>query len=167
MPNIHLMSKRRAIVTVINDLYSDRRVEKTCHELTHAGFEVVLIGRKLPGSPSLPPRPWHCIRLSMVFRKGVPMYLELQLRLLLWMLGHKGHLFWANDLDTLLPSLIMAKIRNVPVIQDSHEYFTGVPELAKNPIKQKIWKMLEAFTYPRVDELITVNESIAELFRQQ
>lgn len=161
------MEKPRAIVTVINDLYSDRRVDKTCQELVNHGFEVTLLGRLLPGSPDLDNRPYYTHRFSMIFRSGIFMYVEIQIRLFIWLLTHKAHLFWSNDLDTLLPCLLVAKMRNAPVIQDSHEYFTGVPELVANPGKQKIWKSLERFSYPRVDELITVNESIANLFRQE
>ncbi len=159
--------KKQAIVTVINDLYSDRRVDKTCRELVSSGFEVTLVGRMLPGSPPLDERPYHTYRMPMIFHSGVMMYLELQIRLFIWLISHKGHFFWANDLDTLLPCLLVAKIRSAPVIQDSHEYFTGVPELKHHPLKRKIWKKLEGFCYPKVDELITVNESIAGLFRKE
>lgn len=159
--------KKQAIVTVINDLYSDRRVDKTCRELVNSGFEVILLGRKLPGSPPLDARPYRTYRLSMIFYSGVLMYLELQIRLFIWLISHKGQFFWANDLDTLLPCLLVGKIRGAPVLQDSHEYFTGVPELKHHPLKRKTWKKLEQYCYPKVDELITVNESIAELFRKE
>ena len=161
------MPKRKAIVTVINDLYSDQRVDKTCRTLVEQGFDVTLIGRLLPNSPTLEKRSYHTHRLPMIFQNGVLMYLELQIRLFFWLLSHKGHFFWSNDLDTVFPCLIVAKIRNAPVIQDSHEYFTGVPELIHNPLKRKTWKVLERFCYPRVDELITVNQSIAQSFEKE
>lgn len=161
------MGKRRAIATVINDLYSDQRVDKTCRELIRAGYELTLVGRMLPWSPPMDERPYFTRRLSMIFRSGVLMYLEFQIRLFLWLLTHKGQFFWSNDLDTILPCFLVAKIRNVPLIQDSHEYFTGVPELADVPLKRRTWKLLERFTFPKADELITVNESLAELFREE
>ncbi|MGM0647990.1 MAG: glycosyltransferase [Bacteroidota bacterium] len=161
------MEKRRAIVSVINDLYSDRRVDKTCRLLAEKGFDVVLLGRLLPGSPPMDARPYHTHRFTMIFEEGILMYLEFQLRLLIWMLTHKGHLFWSNDLDTVLPAFLTGRLRKFPVIQDSHEYFTGAPELLPYPWKQKVWKRLEQFCYPRVDELITVNESIARRFRSE
>lgn len=161
------MPKRKAIVTVINDLYSDRRVDKTCRTLIEQGFEVTLIGRLLPGSPALEKRDYHTHRLPMIFQNGILMYLEFQIRLFVWLISHKGNFFWSNDLDTVLPVLIVAKIRNAPVIQDSHEYFTGVPELIHSPLKRKTWKTLERICYPRVDELITVNQSIARLFEKE
>lgn len=161
------MEQRHAIVTVINDLYSDRRVDRTCRELLKLGFRVTLIGRMLRDSPPMDERPYHTHRLSMIFRSGVMMYVEMQIRLFFWLLTHKGHFFWSNDLDTVFPCWFVGRIRNMPVIQDSHEYFTGVPELAKNHGKRKLWKALERFTYPRVNELITVNESIAKLFREE
>lgn len=162
-----MSTSRTAIVTVINDLYSDRRVDKTCIELMRAGFTVNLVGRQLPDSPPIPQRPYRCYRLPMVFRQGMLMYLEFQFRLFLWIMVRKGHFFWSNDLDTVLPCFIAARLRRVPVFQDSHEYFTGVPELKGKPLKRKIWKFLERLTYRRVDELITVNDSIASILSRQ
>ncbi|MGM0612116.1 MAG: glycosyltransferase, partial [Bacteroidota bacterium] len=112
-------------------------------------------------------RNYNTHRLPMIFQNGVLMYLEFQIRLFIWLISHKGSFFWSNDLDTVLPGLIVAKIRNAPIIQDSHEYFTGVPELIHTPLKRKIWKALERFCYPKVDELVTVNQSIAQLFEKE
>ncbi len=162
-----MCSSRTAIVTVINDLYSDRRVDKTCCELKRAGFAVHLVGRRLADSPPLSHRPYRCSRLPMVFRHGVLMYLEFQVRLFFWIMLRKGHFFYSNDLDTVLPCLLAGLLRSAPVVQDSHEYFTGVPELRNKPLKKRVWKALERLTYRRVDELVTVNQSIANLFRQQ
>ena len=41
---------KRVVVSVINDLSFDQRVDKVCTTLTNNGFEVLLIGRKLKES---------------------------------------------------------------------------------------------------------------------
>ena len=50
---------------------------------------------------------------------------------------------------------------------DSHEYFTETPELVNRPKVQKVWKRIEGFVVPKLDEMITVCDSIAELFREK
>ena len=40
----------RAIVCVTNDLSTDNRVHRTCTVLQELGYEVLLVGRQLPGS---------------------------------------------------------------------------------------------------------------------
>jgi glycosyltransferase involved in cell wall biosynthesis len=71
---------------------------------------------------------------------------------------------FSNDLDTLLPNFLIARLRNQALIYDTHEYFTGVPELSAKPFVRGIWKSLEAWMFPKLKKIITVNESIAELY---
>ena len=44
------MRKKKVIVSVTTDLYSDQRVHKTCLSLNSMGYDVLLIGRKLTSS---------------------------------------------------------------------------------------------------------------------
>ncbi len=76
-------------------------------------------------------------------------------------------MLFSNDLDTLLPNYIVSKIKRVPVIYDSHEYFTGVPELMEHPFKRSIWKRLEKLLIPGLKYMFTVNDSIAKLYKDE
>ncbi|HOI31509.1 MAG TPA: glycosyltransferase, partial [Bacteroidales bacterium] len=101
------------------------------------------------------------------FEKGPLFYITYNIRLFFKLLASKQDLLVSNDLDTLLPNFLISKLRNIPLIYDSHEYFTETPELVGRPLIQKIWKTLEAQLVSRLPEMITVNESIANLFRKK
>lgn len=158
--------KKIATVSVINDLVSDVRVRKSCEALVEKGYEVLLIGRRLPQSPILPQYNYSCIRMRMLFKSGPLFYLFFNLRLFLLLLFKSSDLYLANDLDTLLPNYLVAKLKNKPLIYDSHEIFCEVPELQHSPLKKKIWQKLEKTIVPKLNYCSTVNESIASYFQK-
>ncbi|MGC9355288.1 MAG: glycosyltransferase, partial [Mariniphaga sp.] len=128
-----IKAKKRIIVSVTSDLVSDNRVHKTCTTLTEMGFEVLLVGRKLPDSQPLSPRIYSAKRLKLLFRKGPLFYACLNLRLFCLLLFSKFDLLLANDLDTLPANFLASKLKNRPLVYDSHEFFTEVPELVHRP----------------------------------
>lgn len=160
-------TKKIAIVSVINDLVTDNRVNKTCLTLLDCGYEVVLIGRRLPTSLPAPQWPFTTIRMRLLFLKGPLFYFFFNLRLFFKLLFKKANLLYANDLDTLLPNYLVSKLRRIPLIYDSHELFCEVPELLNAPFKQKIWLKLEKRIVPKLKACITVNESIANIFEKK
>jgi glycosyltransferase involved in cell wall biosynthesis len=161
------MHTPKAIVSVINDLVTDRRVHKTCTTLTEQGYEVILVGRVLKNSLPLDERGYKTHRMKLWFEKGVGFYTEFTIRLFFFLLKNKASLLVANDLDTLFPNYYFSKRRGIALVYDSHEIFCEVPELQETPIKKKIWERLEKSIVPKLKYCITVNQSIASWFNQK
>jgi glycosyltransferase involved in cell wall biosynthesis len=153
-------------VSVINDLVTDQRVRKSCETFVGAGFDVHLVGRVLPQSLPMDEDKYTFHRIKLRFTKGPLFYAFFNFRLFFYLLFQKTDGLHSNDLDTLLPNLLVSKIRRLPLVYDSHEYFTEVPEL-QGRFVQKVWKFLEKVLIPRLDVMLTVNDSIADLYRQQ
>jgi len=103
--------------------------------------------------------------MKLVFRKGAMFYFEYNLRLFFFLLKSKVDVFVSNDLDTLPANFMASRIKRKPLVYDSHEYFTEVPELIGRPVVKAIWTWLEKKLVPQVDEAYTVCDSIAEVYR--
>ena len=158
---------RRIVISVSSDLVTDQRVHRTALTLKEAGYKVMVVGRVLPQSPQMPSRRYRFKRFSLPFVKGPLFYATLNLRLFWFLLWNYADVLIANDLDTLLPNYLISRLRNIPLVYDSHEYYTGVPELEGRPRVKKFWKRIEQFIVPKLRYAITVNDSIARLYRDE
>jgi len=164
---LFVMKKKKAIISVINDLVTDQRVDKTAGVLLDLGFEVLMVGRRKADSPAMPERLYETLRMRLLWEKGPLFYAEYNIRLLLLLLSRPADLLISNDLDTLLPNYLIHKLKRIPIVYDSHEYFTATPELVDRPKIQRIWKWIEKTIVPRLKNCITVNASIANLFENE
>jgi glycosyltransferase involved in cell wall biosynthesis len=158
---------KRVYITVINDLATDQRVKRVANMLGSQGMHVTCIGRKLKDSPALENSACKTKRFKMLFKRGPLFYACFNIRLFLTLLcARKPALFISNDLDTLPATFLSARIRKIPLIYDSHELFTQVPELIHRKRTQGVWKRIEALFVPRLNHAITVSYPIAEIYRR-
>ena len=159
--------KGQVIVSVTNDLVTDNRVSKVCDFLNSEGFGVTLVGRQLKSSLPITGRNYRTKRFKLLFNKGPLFYLEYNFRLFFYLFFRKATILVSNDLDTLLANFLVSKFKKVKLVYDTHEYFTEVPELVKNPKKQKIWLKLENWIFPKLKNVYTVNDSIAKIYSEK
>lgn len=157
----------RIILCVTNDLVTDCRVNRIASSLVNLQAQVLVIGRVFPGSMELTDFPCPVLRMKMIFRKGPLYYAEYNIRLFFRLLFVKTSVLVANDLDTLPAAFLVSKIRGLPLVYDSHEYFTEVPELVGRKWIKRTWEMLEALMLPHIQFAYTVSASIAEEYRRK
>lgn len=159
-------TKKRIAVSVTNDLVSDNRVHKVCTSLTKMGFEVLLIGRKLTNSQPVS-RKYQTHRMSLFFKKGACFYAEYNIRLFFLLLFSKTNVLLANDLDSLFGNYMVSRLKKCPLVYDSHEYFTEVPELINRHKVKKVWENIEKKIVPKLKYAYTVCDSIARIYTKK
>jgi glycosyltransferase involved in cell wall biosynthesis len=163
------MSKqKKAIVSVTNDLFTDQRVHKVCLFLEKQGYLITLVGRKRKNSLDLSERLYTTKRFNLIFEKGALFYAEYNFRLFWYLFFRKVDLLVSNDLDTLLANYAASKFKPFSeLVYDSHEYFTEVPELIHRKKIKQIWEGIEAWIFPKLKNIYTINESIAKLYSEK
>jgi glycosyltransferase involved in cell wall biosynthesis len=157
-----MVNQQKIMVLVSNDLSTDQRVRKTCNSFINQGFDIELTGRILSDSEPLN-RPYKTKRFKLWFNKGAFFYANLNIRLFFYLLFAKYDRIHSNDLDTLLPAYLVSKLKNKPLVYDSHEIFSEVPEIQGRWVKN-VWLFLENSILPKLKKFITVNQSIADFY---
>jgi glycosyltransferase involved in cell wall biosynthesis len=158
---------KKVIISVISDLVTDQRVNRSATALQEEGWDVLLVGRRKPDSPDMDDRTYAVTRFRLWFNKGPLFYINYNIRLFFFLLMNSFDVAFSNDLDTLPANFIASRIKNKTLVYDSHEYFTGVPELSERKFTRNIWRFLEKLFVPRTSYLFTVNESIAALYKAE
>lgn len=141
-------------------------MHRICGALAAEGYQVQLVGRRLPNSLPLKPQPYTQTRLRCFFTKGKFFYIEYNIRLLFFLLFTRFDIISAIDLDTLIPCYYTGKLKNKPIVFDAHEYFTEVPEVVIRPKIKKVWEWVANTYIPRLKYCYTVGPMLAELFTE-
>ncbi len=155
---------KKVCLSVTNDIATDQRVLKVSDFLHRKGFDVSITGRKKPDSPAYEHDIFHISRFKLWFHKGFLFYAAYNFRLFFFLLFRKFDLLVSNDLDTLLPNFLVSRLKRIPLVYDTHEYFLGSTELVNRPFARSVWWMVERLVFPRLKYVFTVNQSIADLY---
>ncbi len=153
--------------TVTNDLSFDQRMHRICDSLSASGYTVTLVGRKRKSSLPLQEKKYNQKRLNCYLDKGFLFYAEYNLRLLFFLFFKKMDALCAIDLDTILPCLLISKLKSIPRVYDAHEYFTEMKEIRTRPLVKKVWQRIESFCVPKFKSGYTVSNGLAGLFKQK
>jgi glycosyltransferase involved in cell wall biosynthesis len=152
---------KKVAFSVTNCICNDQRVLRIAGTVKSLNCDVTIIGRKSGDCCDSDSVPFRTRRFRMIFRKGFLFYKFFNIRLLLHLIYNRYDLLVANDLDTLLPNYIVSKLKQLPLVYDSHEYFTGVPEIQNRPIVKWVWKTIERLIFPHLKNVMTVSDSIS------
>lgn len=160
------MIRKRIVCTVTNDLSFDQRMNRICTSLAQAGYHVMLVGRKRKKSLPLKSKIYRQKRLFCFFEKGKLFYAEYNIRLFFYLLFYRADFYNAIDLDSILPHLLVSKLKGKPLVYDAHEYFTEMEEIVARPMVMKAWQFIERVSVPRVSGGYTVSQGYADLFKK-
>lgn len=160
--------KTRIALAVVNDLHYDQRMQRICHTLAGAGYEVTLIGRMLPASQPLPAKgSFRTLRFRYPVQKGKLFYILHNLALLWHYLWHRYDIYVANDLDTAPAAIVAARLKGAKLVYDAHEYFPQLPEVVSRPVVRRIWTLVEQWLVPSADACYTVSHAYSDIFKQK
>lgn len=156
----------RIIISVSNDLISDRRVDKVCSSLNKKGYDITLVGciKKIDKPVN---RAYKTKRFRMLFRKGFLFYFEYNLRLFFRLLFIRKDALLCNDTDALPANFLASKICRKPLIFDAHELFPEVPEVVNRRFVKGFWQKIEDIIFPHLKYSYTVCQSIADYYNKR
>jgi glycosyltransferase involved in cell wall biosynthesis len=142
-------------------------VLRIAETVTRLNCEITIIGRKSGDCCDSNMIPFKTKRFRMLFKRGFLFYKFYNIKLFFYLLFQKYDLLVANDLDTLLPNFLVSKLKCLPLVYDSHEYFTGVPEIQDRPFVKWVWKSIEKMIFPQLKLVMTVSNSIAQQYERE
>lgn len=159
---MHLSKK--IIITVSNDVLYDQRITRIALSLHKAGYDITILGRKNTNIHNFADIPYKVILLSNPFKRGFLLFAWMNIRFFFYLLMHPCPIVCAVDLDTILPSIFIKKIRKITLVYDAHELYPESPEIIHRKLVKKIWIAIEKITFKNIDICYTVSQGIADFF---
>lgn len=157
------MKAKRIIMAVTSDIFTDMRVIKVASFLSKNNCQVHVSGRNT--SDFELNIPFETKRFNMWFRHSFLFYFEYNLRFFFYGLFRKADVIVSNDLDTLFACSLLSKIKRIPLIYDSHEYFTESVGLQGRNRIRAFWLWIERNCISTVSKAYTVSQPIADAYK--
>ncbi|MGC1389907.1 MAG: glycosyltransferase [Bacteroidales bacterium] len=164
---MHIKKNIKVAFSVTNCICHDQRVLKIAGIVSRFGCDITIIGRRSGYCCDSDSVPFRTKRFRMIIKKGFLFYAFYNIRLFIFLLFNKYDLLVSNDLDTLLPNFLISWFKKTTLIYDSHEYFTGVPEIQNRPFVKWVWKSIEKSVFPALKYVMTVSDSIALQYEKE
>jgi len=149
-------------MVAFSDLHFDYRIFREATALRRAGHRVSLIAAAFDPTPLAE---WEGFAIQLIpidrglsLRRTYPFFWRRARQLLL---EARPDAYHAHDLDTLWPASRAAHRRDVPLIYDSHEFWTEQSSLVGRPAIRTFWRQLEKRLIDRAHRVIAVSDSIA------
>ncbi|WP_313502332.1 glycosyltransferase family 4 protein [Kaistella carnis] len=156
----------KIVVSAFSSLYTDQRIEKVCETLHKKGYEIILLGNDWGGACQMQ-RPYSFRRIKLLSTSLKTAYAEFNWKLYkeLKKNADKNTILLANDIDALVPNVLISKQLGIPLVFDSHEIFTEMPAI-QGKLSQKIWRFLERKYIPNIKYMMTESVSYANWFTE-
>lgn len=159
----------KTCLLALNDFQYDSRLRREASTLAGWGYEVVVLAEKSESTPES--ESWHGVEIKRIkttqslWRKR--RFLGFWWRALIQAYRERAGVYHAFDLDTLPPAAMAAKLRGAKLIYETHELYLELEALRGRPLVRMVWSILEKLLLPQADSVITVNESIAEIYQRR
>ncbi len=151
----------KVFITVTTDIYFDQRIKRIADALQQNGYDVTVVGRNKGNINSSIYSFKHTL-INCFFKRSFLFYAEFNIKLFFFLLFKKCDIYYASDLDTILPLSFIARLKNKKLVFDAHEYFEESIEIINKPFVSKVWECIGRFSIPMADLRFTVSESLAE-----
>jgi len=161
--------KTKTCLLALNDFQHDSRLRRVAASLASWGYQVVVLAEKSESTPGA--ETWHGVQIERIkttqrlWRKR--RFLGFWLRALVTAYREKAQIYHAFDLDTLLPAALAARLRGAKLIYETHELYLELEALRDRPVVRSLWSVIERSLIARSHSVITVNESIAEIYQRR
>lgn len=165
-------------MVVISNIRFDARVYREAKTLVDNGYDVTVIAynqqRKSVGLENMDgiqvlEIPWINFKhKNILYRRLIRLLIYIKFRITLYkeVFSIKPDIYHAHNINTLLVTFLAARFKRKKLIFDAHELWTEQTPETKDVFHkiERIWgRLLERLLINRVDRVITVNESIAQV----
>jgi glycosyltransferase involved in cell wall biosynthesis len=151
-------------MVAFSDLHFDYRIFREALSLQRAGHRISIVAVAFTTQPL---KGWESFQVHLIpldrsrsLRRLYPAFWKRAYELLA---DSAADVYHAHDLDALWPAARAARQRDVPLVYDSHEFWTEQSSLVGRPLIRAFWSQLEQRLIQRTARVIAVSQSIARL----
>ncbi len=164
----------KVCMILMSDFTHDARVTKEAKTLADAGHKVKVYALKSKNTLSTEKRDnFEIIRTEVKSRYILPKgqfffflkYIEFLLQIIRQLYNQPFDIYHAHDLETLPIGFIISKLKNKPLIYDSHELY--IDSVKTHRLARPIWYQIEKFLATRTSITIMETQSRGKIFAER